>query len=298
MSFLAGVTKGKIRQPILTLVFGTDGVGKSSFAAGAPSPVFLGTEKGTANLDVARGATPTSFKEVLAAIDELRTGKHDFQTLAIDSLDWLEPLVWEQVCVDNSWKDIEAPGFGKGYVAANRYWLNMMGELTKLRDERRMNIVLIAHAQVKLAKDPHAQAEYDRYQLKLNDKAAALWREYVDSVLFANYETFVKTEKGKTRAMGDGARYLFTERRAGHDGKNRYGLPYQLPLSWEDFAQAVDAGNPDDPVFLMTSISELVGMISDETTKQKVLQSVEASKTDPTRLARILDRLRAVTNAA
>src|SRR5690606_1963689 len=134
-------------------IYGPDGVGKSTFGADAPSPIFLGTEKGTANLDVARFPSPQHFKEVLQAIEELRTSKHEFETLVIDSLDWLESLVWEQVCTEHNWRTIEDPGYGKGYVVAVSEWKKMMQALSRLRDERGLNIVLIGHCHVKTAKD-------------------------------------------------------------------------------------------------------------------------------------------------
>jgi hypothetical protein len=298
MSLLSQVKKGKIQLPALVIVYGVDGVGKSTFAASAPSPIFVGTEKGTASLDVARFPTPKSFKEVLTAIDELTKEKHDYKTLAIDSLDWLEPLVWEQVCIDNSWKSIEDPGYGKGYVFANKYWQDMMSRLSRLREDRGMNIVLIAHSQVKLAKDPQAQAEYDRYQLKLNDKAAALWREFVDSVLFANFEVYTKSDKsGKTKAYGEGARLVFTERRPGFDAKNRMGLPSQLPLSWDDFKAACDEGHAESAEAISAHIQELLTQVQDAALKDKITKLAEEAKDDASKLERIQNKLRTMVAA-
>lgn len=300
MSLLSQVTKGKLKQPILALIYGPDGVGKSTFGADAPRAIFLGTEKGTANLDVARFPTPQNFKEVLQAIEELRTQNHDYQTLVIDSLDWLESLVWEHTCIENNWRTIEDPGFGKGYVVALNDWKKMVGALSRLRDEKGMNIIPIAHCLVKLAKDPQAQAEYDRYQLKLQDRAAALWREFVDSVLFANFETVTHNEKsGKTRAFGDGARYLYTERRPGFDAKNRHGLPFQLPLSWQDFSEAMSVGNPEDPSVILQNIKILLSEVTDADLKAKVEKTVAEAGSDTTKLEKIQNRLRALTaNAA
>lgn len=293
MSLLKQVTKGKIKQPILAILYGSDGVGKSTFGAESPSPIFLGTEKGTANLDVARFPTPSSFKMVLQAIEDLTKESHTYQTLVIDSLDWLEPLVWEQVCFDHNAKGIEDLGYGKGYVYANKYWMDLMAMLTKLREQKKMNIILIAHAQVKLAKDPQAQAEYDRYQLKLNEKAAALWREYVDCVLFANFETLVKSDKGgKTKAFGEGDRYIFTERRPGFDAKNRFGLPFQMELSWEEFYTAIQHSSEDSLETLLGNVSEYVKMLEDEALKATVQKKVDEAKGDRNQLERIMSRLR------
>jgi len=105
-----------------------------------------------------------------------------------------------------------------------------------------MNIILIAHAQIKTFADPAQPTGYDRYQLKLNEKAAAVLREAVECVLFATYETTVVKEKGdkKGRGVGDGERVMYTERRPAFDAKNHFDLPFEMPLSWKAYAEAVD----------------------------------------------------------
>lgn len=298
MSRLAEVKKGKIQQPILTLIYGPDGVGKSTFGADAPNPIFVGTEKGTANLDVARYPSVNTFKDVMFAIEDLTKNPHSFQTLVIDSLDWLEPLVWEQVCFDHNLKSVEDLGYGKGYVYAQKLWDDMIKGLSAIRESRKMNIVLIAHAHIKLTKDPQVQAEYDRYELKLNKTAASRWREFVDSVLFANYEVHTKSDKqGKTKAFGDGARYLFTERRPGFDAKNRFGLPFQLPLSWADFAAACDTGPTNDPKVLLENVHELINYVTDPALKEKVMNALERVQSDPVGLGKLQEKLRALVAA-
>ncbi len=303
MSLLSQVTKGRIKQPILALFYGVDGSGISTLGSEAPKAIFLGTEKGTANLDVARLPSPQSFKDVLQAIEELRTEKHEFETLVIDSLDWLEPLVWDQVCADDNKKNIEDFGYGKGYVFANKYWQTMMVGLSKLRDEKGMNVILIAHSQIKLHKDPQTQTEYDRYQLKLNEKAAALWREFSDAVLFMNQETVTKTDKnGRTKAYGEGDRYLYTDRRAGYDAKNRYGLPFQIQMpkggSWKSFMEAYENANPESPEVLIDGIKGMLTLVSDVTLKANVEAKLKEAGEDVALLSKIKSRLTALTQAA
>jgi len=174
MSLLKQVVKGKLKNPHLLLLYGTDGVGKSTFGASAPNPIFLGTEDGTASLDVARFPAPESFAQVIESIEVLSKEPHDYKTLVVDSLDWLEPLVWEKVCKDGEKKKIEDFGYGKGFSNALHEWRKMMNALKSLRFSKGMDIVLIAHSQVKTFNDPSLVEGYDRYQMKLNDKASAL----------------------------------------------------------------------------------------------------------------------------
>src|ERR1700757_1517176 len=146
---LEQVKRGVVTRPFSVLLFGQDAVGKTTWAAGSPSPVFIEMEDGTTFMDVDRFPKPKSFKNVLAAVQELSEAKHDYKTLVIDSLDFLEPLVWSHTCHENSWKDIEAPGYGRGYVAALDTWRKFFSSLNALRDLRGMNIIMIAHALIK-----------------------------------------------------------------------------------------------------------------------------------------------------
>lgn len=293
MSLLSQVVTGKIDAPHFVLIYGPDGVGKTSFAAAAPKPIFLGTEEGTNSLDVARFPVMHDFDEASQAIKELTDGKHDYQTLAVDSIDWLETLVWKKVCKTHGQTSIEDFGYGKGYAYALQVWKEWIESVKALRRVRKMNVVFVAHSQVKTFNDPSQTAAYDRHQLKLNDKAGALFREAVDAVFFATYETFVKEEKGKkAKAFGDGKRVIFTERRPGFDAKNRMGLPFEIPLSWNDYVAVSANSNPDQVKIICSDIEELIEGVTDLELK-KIMQKayVDAGK-DPQRLREILNRIR------
>jgi hypothetical protein len=296
MNLLSQVKRGKQKSPVLALISGPAGVGKSTFGASAPKPVFLGTENGTAFLDVARFPSPKTFDEVLQAILELGSQKHDFQTLVIDSLDWLEPLVWAKVCseAEGSKKmvHIEDFGYGKGYVLALRHWQQMISDLTLLREKRGMNIILIAHSQIKKFEDPQTNSGYDRYVMKLHDKASALWREYVDVMGFATFEVATAKDKsGKERAFGGEARVLRTVYSAAWDAKNRMGLPSELPLSWDSFIEAYNKGCPEDPQVMKAHIEGMLER-APEDLKPKVLEALKEAGEDPARLAVIQNRLK------
>lgn len=304
MSLLSQVKKGRIKQPILCIIYGVDGVGKSTFGAEAPEVIFYGPEKGTGNMDVARyPKEPKTFDDVTEALDDIIQNPHGFQSLAVDSLDWMETLVWSKVAADNKVKSIEDIGYAKGYIYALDYWKEFIGKVTELREKRGMHIILIAHSHSKLAKDPQNQTEYDRYQLKLHDKAAALLRESVDCVLFANYETSTVQEKGsgKVRAFGDGTRLLFTERRPGFDAKNRFALAPELPMergkSWSVFYQACNYADLADPKALKKAIAGLCENVASET-KAVVEQRLVEAGDDATKLEVILKRLQTITAAA
>lgn len=298
MGMLDKVTTGKIKRPYLVLIYGPDGVGKTTFAADAPKTIFLGKESGSDNLDVARLPEPQSYSDIIAALDELRTADHPYQTLALDSLDWIEPMVWAAVCKEDGVASIEkvGGGYGKGYTEANAYWMKMMDRLRMLREAKGMHVIVIAHSQVKTFNDPNHQAPYDRYQLKLNEKAAGLWREFVDVVGFANYEVYTKTDASgkKSKAFGSGKRILYTQRMAAYDAKDRLGLPEEgITLSFAEFNSRASNQNPQVEQTL-GHIRELVKLVPED--KRPVVEdSVLKAGANLTVLNKILNRLRDLT---
>jgi hypothetical protein len=258
---LSAVKTGRITQPLRVLLAGCEGIGKSTFGSHAPSPIFLGAEDGTAQLDVARFPEPGSWEDVLDAIRVLTNEDHSYRTLVIDTLDWLEPFVWRAVCEAGRKPSIEDFGYGKGYVAALEEWRSFVASLEALRRKRGMHVVLLAHTQVKLFKNPEGD-DYDRYTLKLHEKAGGLLKEWSDAVLFANYETHVLKDGSRSKGFGGGSRVMHTERRAAWDAKNRFGLPERLPLDWSEFMAAVDASRTDVMVdALRVELGSLLGQL-------------------------------------
>jgi len=288
---LAAVTSGRLSKPPRVLLYGTDGIGKSTFGSRAPAPIFLCAEDGTAGLDVARFPEPTSWTEVLAAVDALIAGGHGYRTLVVDTLDWLEPLIFAHLCQANGWKDIEAPGYGKGYVAALDQWRLLLARLDALRERQRMAVVLLAHTLIRNFKSPESEA-YDRYELKLNAKAGGLLREWCDVVLFGNYETLAAKRDGRVLGVSTGARIMFTEHRATWDAKNRYGLPAQLPLSWDELEQAMATGHLPQLEQLRAEVAALLPQVDEQT--RGLAEGYLANNGDnPAALYKLADKLRA-----
>lgn len=294
---LTAVTKGRVERPMRVLLFGVEGVGKSTFAANAPSPVFLAAEDGTAQLDVARFPEPKTWRDVFDAVDELTNGEHEYKTVVVDTLDWLEPLCWDHVVTKASSpkiKSIEDFGFGKGYVAALDEWRLLLAKFEQLRLRRGMHVIFLAHSWIKTFKNPEDE-DYDRYELKLHAKAGGLLKEWSDAVLFTRYETFTNTDEKTKRSRGvsTGARVIHTQRTAAWDAKNRYDLPETLPLDWHAFAEAVKRQAPADPAKLRERIQKLLAQTTDTEFVQKVAAAVEAAGNDASKLAKYADNLSA-----
>ena len=245
MSLLQQVRTGKEAQPPRIMIYGSEGVGKSTFASLAPNPVFIQTEDGLSEIDTSKFPLARTFEDVVMQLQAVRDEQHEFGTLVIDSLDWLERLVWDRVCADYGVKSIEKAdgGYGKGYVHALTYWRQIVSILNDIRSKRGMAVVMIAHAAVERFEDPE-HAAYDRYTPRLHKKACSLVCEWVDAVLFASRRLRVDSTTGKAAPVGadGGERILRTNGSPACIAKNRFGLPTELPLSWAAFVEALKGG--------------------------------------------------------
>lgn len=242
MGMMEQITRGKASKPPRLVLYGVEGVGKSTMAAEAPGSVFIAVEDGLSEIDCAKFPLARSLDEVLHALSELRTTQHEFQTVVIDSLDWLERLIFDRVCHDFGVKCIEKAdgGYSRGYKHALVHWREFLEALDALRNEKGMAVILIAHSKVERFEDPESPA-YDRYVPRIHHLAAAMICEWSDMVLFATRRIRTQSEdmgfnRVRNIAAGIGAdggeRILRTVGSPACVAKNRYGLPAEIPLSW------------------------------------------------------------------
>ena len=239
---LSSIRKTTTSAP-LVLLYGTSGVGKTTFASQAPAPVFIQTEQGEGRLTLDAFPLVESFDDVLTALANLIEQDHAFKTLVVDSLDHLENHIHAATCKDNGQKEnIEAFGFGKGYVLASEKWRTLTRALTTLRSRRDMTIVLIAHAHIRRHQDPTSEA-YDRYEPKLHKLASAWMQESCDIVGFARHVVKIQKDASafgsRARAVGTGTRELCLSEAPAYLAKNRHGLPESVDLDWSAFSHAL-----------------------------------------------------------
>ena len=248
MKLLEQVQRGKVAAPRRTLMYGVHGVGKSTFGSMAERPVFIQTEDGLGNIECERFPVAGKYADVIAALAELYTEPHEYQTVVIDSLDWLERLIWADVCQKRGVESIEDIGYGKGYVFALTNWREVLAGLDALRNERGMHVILIAHAQIEKFANPETDT-YDRYSPRLQKLASALVQEWCDEVLFTTYRIHTKTtnegfDRKRVQGIGTGERIIRTTERPAHVAKNRLGLPEEFPLDYRIYAAFCRGENP------------------------------------------------------
>ena len=249
------ITKGKIKTALKIVVYGQEGVGKSTFASRFPDPVFIDTEGSTKQLDVARFDPPTSWEMLLSQVEFVKQNPSEFKTLVIDTADWAEKLCIKKVCDEAKKKGIEDFGYGKGYVYAAEEFGKLINKLEEVINAG-VNVVVTAHAQMKKVEQPDEMGSYDRWELKLTKQCSPMLKEWADLLLFANYKTIVvNTEGKKYKGQGGQQRIMYTTHTAAWDAKNRFSLPDVLPFDYEQIEHIIaqSSENPSASLTLSTS---------------------------------------------
>ena len=230
---LTDITTGRRARPQKVMIYGVEGIGKSTFGSQFPTPVFLDVEDRTAHLDIHR-LTPSTWTELRQGVESLQNDGHGYRTVVLDTADWAETLAAQDVCQRFNKSGIEDFGYGKGFQYVRESVQDLLRSLHNLQHQRGMHVVVLAHARITKFDDPQQAVSYDRFTLKCHDKVSAVLREWVDAVLFANYNTIVETGQDKvTRAKAGNRRMLYTNHTAAYDAKNSYGLPDEIPMEYE-----------------------------------------------------------------
>lgn len=279
------IIKGKIPGAKKVVVYGPEGIGKSTFASRFPDPLFIDTEGSTKYMDVARTPDPSSWMMLKEQIDYVISHPDICKTLIIDTIDWAEQLCVEDICSKHHKGGIEDFGYGNGYVYVREEFgrfLNRLSDVIKVG----INVVLTAHAQMRKFEQPDEMGAYDRWELKLGKKTSSqtspLVKEWADMLLFANYKTYsvAVDDKGKKHKAQGGKRVIYTQHHPCWDAKNRYNLPDEAPFDYEVIAAVIEEEYSAAPVAqvdsVATPVSEKISSIIPDTVTQMELPISQA----------------------
>ncbi len=275
------ITAGIIGGAKKVLIYGPEGIGKTTFASKFPEPLFIDTEGSTKELNVRRLPVPSSWSIIKEEVRYVAQHPDICKTLAIDTADWAERMAIQAVLDEHNKNGIEDFGYGNGY----RYVYEKFGELLNLLNDviaANINVVLTAHAALRKFEQPDELGSYDRYTMKLIDSPktsiSAAVKEWADMVLFANYKTIVITDSKtkKTKAQG-GSRVMYTTHHSCWDAKNRYGLPDELPFRYDEIRNVIE-GNAVARVD--TKAATITAPLQEETATKSVPEPEKKEETE------------------
>ena len=237
---MLNISSGRIEKPQKVVIYGPEGIGKTTFASQFPDPVFIDTEGSTYHMDVKRTEKPQSWQQLMDQVKQIAQTPGICKTLVLDTADWAEMICTEMVCNKYQKKGIEDFGYGKGYVFLQEEFGRLLNALTEVINAG-MNVVMTAHAKMRKFEQPDEMGAYDRWEMKLSKQVAPMVKEWADMVLFANYKTYVVAadDKGKKHKAQGGKRVIFTAHHPCWDAKNRHNLPEELPLDYASIARCI-----------------------------------------------------------
>lgn len=276
MSLLANVSQGRLQKPMIHTAYGIPGAGKTTWASQFPKPLIIDLENGSGHLDVARLEGVDSFEKFKDILRELLTTQHGFETIVIDSLESLEHLMCDWICLEGGVKSIEAysGGFGKGFQRLREIGREVMILERQLCDKKGVTVINIGHSLVKSHTDPADNTTFDRYTMRVNDKLGAVIRDLSDNVFFIAHKIYTTKEQGKTKAFSDGQRVMYTSWRAAYDAKSRLNIPHELPLSYQAFKAAIESSNPKTLEDAKVDLIEMTKGL-DQETKTKAQEAIK-----------------------
>ncbi len=228
------IIKGKQITPLKCVLYGPEGIGKTTFASKWPQPLFLDFEGSTGRMNVDR-IPVTSFPELDEIMAHIAQNHGAYQTLVFDTADWLDKQITRVVCDKAGKNGIEEFGYGRGFTFLAERWAVFLDRLNRFRELTGLHLVFLAHAALRKFEQPDESGAYDRWELKCAKTVCPLLKEWADMLLFANYKTIVINDSGKFKVSG-GKRVVYTTHHPCWDAKNRFGFPDEIAFEKTELA--------------------------------------------------------------
>lgn len=274
------ITSGKVMRAQKVVIYGSEGIGKSTLASRFPNPLFIDTEGGTAQLDVRRIEKPGSFEGLISIVNEVAADPGICKTLILDTADWAEQMCIMGVCAKYKKTGIEDFGYGKGYTYLAEEYSRLLNAFDAVIAAG-IHVVITAHAKMRKFEQPDEMGAYDRWEMKLSKQVAPLLKEWCDLLLFCNYKTIVVATKNDTKKAQGGKRIIHTTHHPCWDAKNRHGLPDEIDLDYGNIAHLFDSAAPAAPVTDTaepTPLERVRSLMMESQVAEQELQAVVAQK--------------------
>lgn len=272
------ISNGRIARAQKVVLYGSEGIGKSTLAAMFPNPLFIDTEGGTAHMDVRRIAKPGTWVELMDILNEVSMTPDICGSLVIDTADWAEQLAISHVCAKYKKAGLEDFGYGKGHTYLAEEFTPFFRALDRIIGAG-IHVVVTAHAKMRKFEQPDEMGAYDRWEMKLSKQVAPLFKEWCDMLLFLNYQTYVVTTENKSTKAQGGKRVIYTSHHPCWDAKNRHGLPEVLDLDYENIAHIFEKGEAKPAIPKEAPLSQLRKQMAREEITDEELRKVIAAKT-------------------
>ena len=271
---MLSITKGKTARAMKVVVYGSEGIGKSTFAADAPDPLFIDTEGSTAHMDVRRIEKPETWEELVDIVKEVAVTPDICKTLVLDTADWAEQLCVSHICQKYKQPSIESFGYGRGYVYLSEEFALLLRALDQVIAAG-IHVIITAHAKMRKFEQPDEQGAYDRWEMKLSKHVSPLLKEWCDMLLFLNYRTYVVTTESNAKKAQGGKRVIYTTHHPCWDAKNRQNLPEEMSLEFKNIAHLFSlspTAETEKPIDRLRKMMEKAGITEEQ------IQSVVADK--------------------
>ena len=267
------ITSGKVMRAQKVVIYGSEGIGKSTLASRFPNPLFIDTEGGTAHMDVRRIDKPGTWTELMDVLNEVAITPDVCGSLIIDTADWAEQLAVSYVCAKYKKAGIEDFGYGKGHTYLAEEFAPFFRALDRIVGAG-IHVVVTAHAKMRKFEQPDEMGAYDRWEMKLSKQVAPLFKEWCDMLLFLNYQTYVVTTENKSTKAQGGKRVMYTSHHPCWDAKNRHGLEEVLDLDYEQIAHIFEKGDSKPKERALVKLRQL--MEQEEITDEELRRVVAA----------------------
>lgn len=272
---MLNIIEGTLSPPLKAVIYGPEGIGKSTLVSNAPNPLYIDTEDGTSRMNVRR-VRPKSWDELIAIIEEVAKTPGLCETLIIDTADWAEMMCIQDICTKYKVSGLESFGYGKGYTYVGEEMTRMLAACDKAVAAG-MNVVIIAHAKMRKQELPDEQGAFDRWELKVSKQSAPLLKEWPDLLLFLTYKTMVVTTESNSKKATGGKRVMKTSHSPVWDAKNRFGLPDEMDMDFVGISHLFKSGSePSAPA--EKPIDTLRSMMAEANVTEAEIQQVVASK--------------------